>query len=410
VYFLTGEPQSFTVPAGVVGVFVALSGGGGGAGCSAPCTDATNLVDGAPAGATYDSLATTPASTLELVVGGAGADVTEAGASEPAGGAGGYNGGGAGSANGDAGYAGGGGGGATDVGTGSCASTLSCTAWTLVAGGGGGSGGGDTSDEIGSGGDGGGATGATGGGADDTNGGGGGTQSGPGAAGGTAGSFPTAGNPGVGSVGGAGAMGGGGGGGGYYGGGGGGNSGENDGSGGGGGSGYAPAATSLDSGMGEPGGDDGEVYLLWETASALSATAGASVTLTANFGPTDLAGTETFAVGSTTLCSDVALAVVDGDASASCTTTALPVGTDDVTATLTPAPIGTGEIGGPLASTVNPTVDPLAGAAEVTAITVAGVPVPATGAGGSDGVPLLGLLLVVAGSGALLEGTRRRAR
>lgn len=376
----TGSAQTFTVPAGVVGVTVALAGAGGGEGWDAAGDG--QPVAGAAGGGVVSDLATTPGSTLEVVVGGAGGDGT--GGREAAGGAAGFNGGGAGSANSDAGFGGGGGGGATEVGAASCAAALSCT---LVAGGGGGTGGGGL--QASAGGAAGYPAGANGTGADGTTGGGGGTQSAPGAGG--DGTLASPGSPGVLNVGGAGTSGGGGGGGGYFGGGGGGEFEDDDGTGGGGGSSFAPAGAAFETGA--LGSIDGGAVIIWATASSLSVTQGDPVTVTADV-PFEADGTETFTVGTTTLCSDVP---VGESETASCLTTALPVGTDDVTATYTPP---------------DPP-DPYAGTTEVLAITVAGttVPVPTSGAGSPAGVPPVAPLLIVLGCAGILAGTRlHRAR
>jgi hypothetical protein len=197
--------------------------------------------------------------------------------------------------------------------------------------------------------------------------------------------FP--GSPGVLNVGGAGASGGGGGGGGYYGGGGGGESDANDGTGGGGGSTYGPAGANPSAGA--DGSQNGGAAIIWATASSLSVTEGDSVTVTAAV-PFEEDGSETFTVGTTTLCSDVP---VGESETASCPTTALPVGTDDVTATYTPP---------------DPP-DPFAGTTEVVAITVSAattVPVPTSGAASPAGVPPLALLLIVLGCAGILAGTR----
>ena len=373
----TGTAQSFAVPAGVVGVTVVLAGAGGGEGFDA-AGDGQAVAGAAGAGEVSD-LATTPGSSLEVVVGGAGGDGT-GGSGSAAGGAAGFNGGGAGSANSDAGFGGGGGGGATEVGSASCAPTLTCA---LVAGGGGGTGGGGS--EASPGGQAGSPAGSDGTLVEGTTGGGGGTQSAPGGAGGTG---PDAGSPGVLNVGGAGTSGGGGGGGGYYGGGGGGVSGDNDGTGGGGGSSYGPAGAAFEEGA--LGSVDGGAAIIWATASSLNITVGDSVTVTANL-PFAESGSETFPLGGTTLCSDVAV----GDSeTASCQTAALPVGTDDVTATYTPP---------------DPPGNPYAGTTEVVSITVAAastVPVPTLGAGSPAGVPPVAPLLVVLGCAGILAGTR----
>ena len=378
----TGNAQTFTVPAGVVGVTVILAGAGGGEGWDAAGDG--QAVAGAAGGGEVSDLSTTPGSTLEVVVGGAGGDGT-GGSGTAAGGDAGFNGGGAGSANSDAGFGGGGGGGATEVGSASCAATLTCA---LVAGGGGGTGGGAL--QASPGGQAGSPAGSDGTGADGTSGGGGGTQSAPGAGGGTG---TDAGSPGVLNVGGAGTSGGGGGGGGYYGRGGGGESGANDGTGGGGGSTYGPAGANPSAGA--DGSQDGGAAIIWATASSLSLTAGDSVTVTAAV-PFEEVGSETFTLGATTLCSDVP---VGESETASCQTTALPVGTDDVTATYTPP---------------GPSGNPYAGTTEVVAITVSAastVPVPTSGADSPAGAPPVAPLLIVLGCAGILAGTRlHRAR
>jgi hypothetical protein len=446
----TGSPQAFAVPAGVVGVTVELFGAGGGGGWDPAGSGSVSA--GAPGGLTVGSLTTTPGSTLEVVVGGVGTN-----GSASAEGSGGYNGGGAAVA----GFGGGGGGGATDIRTGSCAATSppSCTTddRVLVAGGGGGAGGGTSGT---AGGPGGGTIGAAGTRIDEfTTGGDAGTQFGPGAGGTGAAQSGDPGDPSTGVVGdggGGSGGGGGGGGGGYHGGGGGADAnpspGEYNGSGGGGGSGYLSAGTPGVTEQLDPvaASTNGTATIYWMTAPTLTVTAGDSVTLTANTPFIALAaagghavtldgdpseGTETFTVGSTTLCQGVA--VVDG--AASCTTSALPVGTDDVTATLTgPAEVGsftgTGSVtldsylvsrraGG--GATLDQSL--LDGTTEVLAVTVAAAPtatpsptatptaapVPVSGAepsaGIPAGVPLVGLLLILAG-GAGIAATRRRRR
>ena len=138
----------------------------------------------------------------------------------------------------------------------------------------------------------------------------------------------------------------------------------NDGTGGGGGSTYGPAGANPSAGA--DGSQNGGAAIIWATASSLSVTEGDSVTVTAAV-PFEEDGSETFTVGTTTLCSDVP---VGESETASCPTTALPVGTDDVTATYTPP---------------DPP-DPFAGTTEVVAITVSAattVPVPDLGRGQS---------------------------
>jgi hypothetical protein len=182
----------------------------------------------------------------------------------------------------------------------------------------------------------------------------------------------------------------------------------------------------------------GFAIIYWMTAPSLTVTAGDSVTLTSNL-PTDLvvpvaAGghpvtlsddppevTETFTVGSTTLCN--AVPVVDG--MATCTTSALPVGTDDVTATLGGLELGSFTVPGSVTLTSHLVSRPSAGAAgldqeapwdgttEVLAVTVsaASVPVPASGAGiPVEGPPIAVILILVGGAGILTTRRQHRAR
>jgi hypothetical protein len=130
-FSFTGAAQSFTVPSGVdsitVAAFGAQGGGSGGAGGEAEAV-----------------FAVSPGVAVEVLVGGQGATSTGAQASA----AGGFNGGGSGGDGGPgpigpgpgSGPGGSGGGGASDVRTGTCASSLSCglAARVLVGGGGGG--------------------------------------------------------------------------------------------------------------------------------------------------------------------------------------------------------------------------------------------------------------------------------
>jgi hypothetical protein len=404
----TGSPQAFVVPAGVMGVTVELAGAGGGAGYDVV---GGALTGGASGGLSVAALATTPGSTVEVVVGGAGTD----GSGETYG-TGGYNGGGNGSFDSEIDAGGGGGGGATDVRTGACASGLDCTSAdvAVVAGGGGGSAGGDGYAPPG--GSGGGASGGTGGNPDETTGGSGGTSTGVGAAG--SGSLGT-GEPGSGAAGGAAGGDGGGGGGGYFGGGGGGESYAFNGSGGGGGSGYAgsgPGATVA--GGGSAGSTDGTAGIFWVTGSSPSITSGGSETFTADVPSGAGEGTETFTVGATTLCS--AVPVVDG--TASCTTSALPAGSDDVTATLTAVYadsftvpgsvtldsdlVGTRGGGG---ARLDAQVDPWNGTTEIFGVTVSAVPVPESGAGVPGGVPPVAVILILLGAAGIVT-TRRLSR
>jgi len=275
----TGSVQTWTVPAGVTGISVDVSGGSGGAN--------TTPTAGGSGGRVTATLAVTPGQVLTINVGGAGGTASA-----------GYNGGGTSSGE------GGGGGGASDILIGSTP--------LIVAGGGGGSGGGTG----GAGGAGGGLTGAAGvsiisGGG----GGGGGTQSAGGAGGVTTPSTDDGGNgaSGTGGNGNTVATGhGGGGGGGYYGGGGGSSDGigSSQGGGGGGGSSYTDPtlATSVSHTQGYNSSGNGVVYITvpfqvsggantttcsgvgvaltaigantytWTPSSSLSASTGASVT------------------------------------------------------------------------------------------------------------------------------------
>jgi Putative Ig domain/IPT/TIG domain len=230
----TGGAQSFTVPAGVQSITVTADGAQGGEGNFGG--SAVGL-----GGQAQAALTVTPGDAVEVVVGGQGSNYAGGG------GSGGFNGGAAGGAGGPGtiggfnapGAVGAGGGGASDVRTGTCASTLSCglAARVLVGGGAGGAGvsGGSFLDAGGGGGHPSGGTGASSSGA--AGGGGGGSQSAGGSAGAadpecsdtTAGGVATQGSGGAGGVGGSGVSlqipggdGGGGGGGGYFGGGGGG--------------------------------------------------------------------------------------------------------------------------------------------------------------------------------------------
>ncbi len=421
-----GSAQAFTVPTGVVGVTAELFGAGGGAGYD----EDGSTVSGGFGGLTVAALSTTPGSTLEVVAGGAGGDASEPTITDPydpdsGAGAAGYNGGGAGSSNPDGGYAGGGGGGSTEIFIGTA------TTPALVAGGGGG-GAGSQDDLSTAGGDGGGSTGSSGSAAESEPGGGGGTSSGPGAGGGKGADVGTAGATTGG--GGSGDHGGGGGGAGYYGGGGGGDDGDNDGTGGGGGSGYmaaGSAGTTLQ-GAGEPDSADGFATVYWMTAPTLTLTAGDSITLTADvpFGllsaagghsgailTTSTEGTETFTVGSTTLCS----AVAASDGTASCSTSALPVGTDDVTATLSaPEPAahhtvpGSAILDSDLVGRAGPgsagldAGSPWTGTTEVLAVHVSAVPVPESGAGLPAEVPPIAAVLILAGAAGIVATRRRR--
>jgi hypothetical protein len=157
------------------------------------------------------------------------------------------------------------------------------------------------------------------------------------------------------------------------------------------------------------------------------------VTLTANLpelGPVDGPGvfdapvglTETFTVGTTDLCDDVA---VGTDGTATCTVSNLPVGTDDVTATVSEvavtamrsqAPVlpfeGTTEIFevDVTAAAPSPTPTPTASvsAAATATATPAPATVPAAGAGSPGGPPAA--LLLVLGGGVLIAASRRFRR
>jgi hypothetical protein len=125
VFGYTGQPQSFTVPAGDTSVTFTVEGAQGGA-------------SGGSAGAkVVSTVATSPGTVYELTVGQGGTyGVVGFSFSNPTGAA--YNGGGA------PGDESGGGGGASDVRAGACAASLSCglADRTIVAGGGGGAEGG----------------------------------------------------------------------------------------------------------------------------------------------------------------------------------------------------------------------------------------------------------------------------
>jgi hypothetical protein len=402
---------SFPVPAGVVGVTADLSGAGGGAGLHLVSAELVPYA-GAPGGRVVATLSTTPGATLDVVVGGAGGD----GNANGTGGAGGSNGGG--SASNGPGLWSGGGGGATDIRTGSA-----LTDRVLVAGGGGGTGGGK--DEAGAGGAGGGLTGNPGTTiTEDTDdwadGGGGGLSTVGGAAG--AGSEAGGGMGSSGNGGGGGGAGGGGGGGGWYGGGGGGgwyidaSSGYN-GAGGGGGSGRGSTGwTNYLRGGGSVGSTNGSATIWWMTATTLSPTVGAPVTLTSHLPPVEVGDPEAFTTGMTTLCSDVTVA---SDGTATCTTSALPAGTDDVIAsdeTEDGAYFGTDEVleVDVTAATASPTATATPTASASAAATASAVPVPTSGAegpaGGPGGLgPAVGVLFILAG-GAGIAATRRRRR
>ena len=175
-FSFTGAAQSFTVPLGVNSITVAAFGAqGGGSGGAAGLGGEAQAV-----------FAVSPGAAVEVLVGGQGGTSTGAQASA----AGGFNGGGAGGDGGPgpfpgfgSGPGGSGGGGASDVRTGTCASSLSCglAARVLVGGGGGG-----VSASSASGGGGGSPSGGSGT-SDQGGGGGGGSQSagGSGGAGGT---------------------------------------------------------------------------------------------------------------------------------------------------------------------------------------------------------------------------------
>jgi len=268
----TGAAQSWTVPEGVTQATFEVSGAHGG-------TDARHTAPGGVGGMARATIDVTPDDTLQVTVGGAGADGV---IGDPdaivAGGAGGFNGGAAGGSadgrTGERGESGGGGGGASDIRFDTDDSgDFALAERIIVAGGGGGAGG------AANGGVGGGGGGAGGG----SEGGGGGDglpfdpfgPNGQGGSGGSASSGGVGGDPGVvwvfaqctkgldgtlgvGGVGGecrgfagaGGGSGGGGGGGGYYGGGGGGGGGFRGG-GGGGGSGFGPSGVVFESGVQE---------------------------------------------------------------------------------------------------------------------------------------------------------------
>jgi hypothetical protein len=234
-FFVTGGPQSFTVPAGITSLQVDVFGAIGGS-----LAFSSGLVGVAPGGRVGATLPVAPLEVLTIVVGGLGSGFA------------GFNGGGAPGANGGL-----GGGGASEIRRGGVR--------LVVAGGGGGWGLGIGESNSGQGGAGGliggTGTGTCGGG------GGGGTQV-AGGAGGTGGSGGASGSPGVSGTGGKGAdgvgagVGGSGGGGGYFGGGGGGACGvAGGGGGGGGGSSYTdPSATGV---VHSQAGGDGLIILSW---------------------------------------------------------------------------------------------------------------------------------------------------
>ncbi len=239
----TGAAQTWTVPAGVSAATFDLYGAQGGGSGDAGA--------GGEGGHVHATLAVSPSTTYQLLVGGQGGGSSA--------GSGGYNGGGAGgSVCGGCAYYGGGGGGASDVRTGAFA----LADRLLVAGGGGGGGGGD---EFG-GGAGGYPNGGDGGG---YYGGGGGTQS-TGGSGGDYGDSSSDGQVGTLGQGGAGGLysegGDAGGGGGYYGGGGGGGY-YDAGSGGGGGSSDGPAGATFESGVRS---GDGLITITYSTSAATS--------------------------------------------------------------------------------------------------------------------------------------------
>jgi hypothetical protein len=263
----TGAAQSWTVPEGVTQATFEVSGAHGG-------RDARHNAQGGVGGMARATIDVTPADTLQVTVGGAGADgVIGAPNAIVAGGAGGFNGGAAGgSADGIAGgsgESGGGGGGASDIRFDTDDSgDFALAERIIVAGGGGGAG---ASIGGGGGGAGGGSEGGGGGDASPF----GSNPNGKGGKGGSASSGGVGGDPGVvwvfasctkgldgtlgvGGLGGecrafagsGGGSGGGGGGGGYYGGGGGGGGGF-AGGGGGGGSGFGPSGVVFESGVQE---------------------------------------------------------------------------------------------------------------------------------------------------------------
>jgi len=124
--------------------------------------------------------------------------------------------------------------------------------------------------------------------------------------------------------------------------------------------------------------------------------------------------TETFTVGTTILCADVAVGM---DGTAPCTTSALPAGTDDVTATVgaadPPAPfVGTTEVFevDVTAAAPSPTPTPTASASAAATATATPAPatVPAAGAGSPGGPPAA--LLLVLGGGILIAASWRFRR
>jgi hypothetical protein len=384
-FLATGGNQTFTVPTGVSAVIVDLFGARGGT--SAVATPPAR----ADGGETTATLATTPAQAVEVVVGLHG----HAGSSN-GGAAGGFNGGGDGSTDVDGCCPGGaGGGGATDVRTGTCASTQSCDASgrALVAGGGGGAGGGASAGEPG--GAGGGTDGVAGtdvaaGGA---TGGGGASQAAPGDAGAGTAAGVVGDTPLVGDGGGAGGGVGGGGGGGLHGGGSGASDGAPNGAGGGGGSGFSGSLGNSTQGANI--GADGSAVFYWLTWTPSAPTSVQQVTLTSHVGTAAAGGTVTFTDGTTTLCSAV---LVASDGTATCMAT-LATGNHGVTATYTDAPSpGQAQFNALVETSTVPVSEP----------TPPTPPVPPTGAGPTSG--LAAEMLIVAGLGLALTATVGRRR
>jgi len=354
----TGSDQAFTVPAGVSSVKVTAIGGVGAAGTA-------NGGAGGLGAKVTGGLSVTPAEVLYVEVAG-----------NAAGTAGGFNGGGgSGGSFGCSPLSGGGGGGASDIRTSPMSTSGSLGSRRLVAAGGGGGGGGTSACGSGAAGGDGGAAGQPGqdgqllilpgtrGGA----GGGAGTQT----AGGAGGAADTAscgicatGGPGTFGAGGAGgsgqAIGGGGGGSGYYGGGGGGEGGgDGAGGGGGGGSNLVPVGGSASTGStGTP-----TITISYAvpqpTMTSLAssvdpALATQAVTFSATVTPAPDGGTVAFDNGTTAIAGCGAKPVNTTSGAATCQTSSLPVGSDQITAVYSGDTSYQGSSSPPLTETIVP--------------------------------------------------------
>lgn len=274
----TGAVQNFTVPSGITTLTVDVIGASGGAGYPL-------YSNGGNGGRVTGTIAVTPGQSLQIYVGGAGANANGVSAA-----AGGYNGGGLGGVYSGS-YGGGGGGGASDI----RSSPYALANRLVVAGGGGGGGLNYFSTNYDRGGNGGGTTGESGYGGNNLAGQGAGTG-GTQAAGGTGGTYSgwcTASNGalGLGGAGGTCTNGGGGGGGGYYGGGG------ATWAGGGGGSSFLSGGTHT---QGYQTGN-GQVVISWSGGGGCTASTRVPVTVTVNItstAPTGILGATTICVGS----------------------------------------------------------------------------------------------------------------